>query len=179
MSVFKGLKTLAKTVVAINVATTVAVTAVTVVADINRRNKKVDYSKVKPTQAYPIIKMDTPHIAAATKNLMGQPIIIFNSEFRTLSKATQKAVMNHEVGHHVLGHLDNEMALAAYNGVRGLYPLLGQVISIELEADAYAASVVGNDNMIAALQELKGLPSIPDTAKRELNIRIRALGGQA
>ena len=176
---FKLAMSAVKAVIAINVAITAAVTAVTVAADINRRNKKVDMSTVAPTKEYPVIRMDTPHIAAATKNGLGESIIITNKLFDHFSFDTKKAVIQHEVGHHVLGHLDNELSLMAYNNLRSIYPFVGHVISIELEADAYAASVVGNECMINALKELKALFNLPDHAKKEIDLRIKALGGQA
>lgn len=171
---FNIIKNTVKTIVAINVA----VTAVTVLADINRRNKKVDMTTVAPQQ-FPIVPFESPQIAMATKNLLDQPVIAIGSAFSTLSESTQAAIIQHEVGHHVLGHLDNMVALTSYNGVRNIYPLTGNVISIELEADAYAASIVGNSSMVDALKELRELNQLPSIAKKELNLRIKALGGQA
>ena len=82
-------------------------------------------------------------------------------------------VLAHELGHIKLGHLDKGVGESLM--VHNLKRAFGNkaVLRREYEADAYAASIVGKDNAIAALQYMLSL-GVWNT--KELNRRIANLG---
>lgn len=88
-------------------------------------------------------------------------IIYVDNSFRKLDPEVQKAVIAHEVGHTMSGHT------AEHNARR---------LNKENQADSYAASIIGVDNMIAALSKLHGCDFI---ARLELKRRIKMLKKQA
>lgn len=83
-------------------------------------------------------------------------IFLDNSLKSKLSEQEVKAVLYHEVGHIVCGHLTTT----------------GRDIKEELEADAYAAKILGDKKVVAnALRKIAG------RFDAECNVRIAALGG--
>ena len=90
--------------------------------------------------------------------------------FRNMSKSTQKAILAHEIGHCKCNHTAIPI-IYIYN--RLIHILKGKVLSIELEADAYAANVVGKENMIKALLELKQY--LKGVSAKEIDLRIKAI----
>lgn len=98
--------------------------------------------------------------AAALIRLFGstQEYILVNEAFLSLPQEIQLAVLDHEYGHHVYGHLEKSQ------GERRL--------SDELEADAYSASC-GND-MAGALKALAAY-SVFLRNQGEIKLRLEAL----
>lgn len=90
--------------------------------------------------------------------------------FRNMSKSTQKAILAHEMGHCKCNHTAIPII---YTYDRLIHILKGKVLSIELEADAYAANVVGKENMIKALLELKQY--LKGISAKEIDLRIKAI----
>ena len=120
--------------------------------------------------------MKSAHAAVAMVAEMkdtGKYQIFVDESFLSLDKDVQLAILAHEDGHIKLGHLENVGALNAYK--RAIESLKGAQ-KIELEADAYAATVVGVDSMIKALEALMAL-DIP-LNKREIDYRIKTLKGE-
>ncbi len=87
-------------------------------------------------------------------------------------------VFYHEIGHIKNGHLDTMVTngITTRNGFLNRSKLLyqGKVDKDEIEADAYAASVIGNKASIEALQWVK-TQLIGGSSKREIELRIKAL----
>lgn len=110
-------------------------------------------------------------------NTMGSIACIINdtnevyvdNRYRSMSKSTQYAILCHEMGHKYHNHTVNKWY--AVNRIK--HAVCGQVLNIELEADAYAASIVGTNAMISALQELNTY--LHGIAKKEVNLRINHL----
>lgn len=98
--------------------------------------------------------------AAALVRMFGttQEYILVNKAFLSLPQEIQLAVLDHEYGHHVYGHLEKSQ------GERRL--------SDELEADAYSASC-GND-MAGALKALAAY-SVFLRNQGEIKLRLEAL----
>lgn len=95
--------------------------------------------------------------------------VIVDNTFRLLCPATQRAILAHELGHIKLGHKANIF----YPFKRMAYIFAGKVLEMELEADVYAASIVGNKIMIETLEYLKYF--IGPIDKKEIDLRIKAL----
>lgn len=96
--------------------------------------------------------------------------IVCDKVFAKLDSITQQVLVAHELGHAQLGHRpDRTDALK-----RIMEVMKGNVSEMELEADAYAADILGNRITIMALKDLKkhvgGYMS-----KREIDFRIKVL----
>lgn len=91
--------------------------------------------------------------------------------FRNMSKPTQKAILAHEMGHCKCNNHTPIPIIYTYD--RLIHILKGKVLSMELEADAYAANVVGKENMIKALLELKQY--LKGVSAKEIDLRIKAI----
>lgn len=91
--------------------------------------------------------------------LMGRYYYVVDDLFFTLSADAQLVVLYHERGHVECGHLLLEAK--EVNKLQGnrLYKAFfyGEVSYMELEADAYAVSVVGVERVVLALYEVMGL----------------------
>ena len=96
--------------------------------------------------------------AALAKGLGGNEFILINSGFDKMPEEYKQAILCHEYGHHVHGHLNKS------NGVRK--------IQDEFEADAYSQSQ-GND-IIGALEYLCSVNPLLRN-QREIKARIAAL----
>ena len=96
--------------------------------------------------------------------------VYVNGIFTNLSRDTQKAVLSHEAGHVLCSHKGSMFE----SFKRVWYILKGDVMEKELEADTYAAAVVGRTTMIKALKEIK--KQVPGLlSKIEIQRRINAL----
>lgn len=108
--------------------------------------------------------------------------------FRNMSKSTQKAILAHEMGHYKCNHTpsitytydrlihiltDRLIHILTYTYNRLIHILKGKVLPMELEADAYAVNVVGKENMIKALLELKQY--LKGVSAKEIDLRIKAI----
>lgn len=76
------------------------------------------------------------------------PVIITDWIFDQLSPETQRFFILHEVGHHLLGHV-GEITRVANDAKRP------RDLQAEIEADRYAATIVGPTQAIAALDEAR------------------------
>ena len=95
--------------------------------------------------------------------------VYVDNRFRRMSKSTQYAVLCHEMGHRHYGHV----AKKGYAIKRIVNVMHGKVLKMELEADNYAASVIGINEMIEALQEL--CTYVHGLSRQEVKLRIKYL----
>lgn len=116
----------------------------------------------------PYIQLFTISIGS-TAIVMGTNVYT-DVHFRNMSKSTQRAILAHEMGHYKCNHTPIPII---YTYDRLIHILKGKVLSIELEADAYAANVVGKENMIKALLELKQY--LKGVSAKEIDLRIKAI----
>jgi len=99
---------------------------------------------------------------------MFAPRIYVGSRFMKLTEDTQVFVLQHELGHISASTPDTDTG-------RFLCVIKGGVSKAELEADAFAARIVGTEIAVAALRELRRtLWYLPDTYV-ELSRRIAAV----
>lgn len=93
--------------------------------------------------------------------------VFTDNNYRKMSPATQRAMLAHELGHYKLAHK---------GGI--LYPLERlkavywdkSVLKMELEADMYAAKLLGVDTYLKAMQEWYKVPGV---CKKELILRAK------
>lgn len=117
-----------------------------------------------------VMKAQGMKVASAMVFTDGRQHIVVDDEFFLLPVTVQRAVLAHEEGHIKLGHLNN---ITATNNVkRSLIAVTGGVQDIELEADRYASSVVGEAVMVNALYHLLKVKGVN---KKEIRLRILAL----
>lgn len=81
--------------------------------------------------------------AFAAKNLFGLPVIIINKKCDALPEEFRNAIIQHELGHIKLGHLDNPSKLS----------LIKRDLEKEFEADMYAQQQ--GYNMVGVLEMMK------------------------
>lgn len=93
-------------------------------------------------------------IGLATKNLFGIGQIIVDDKFLEMSEWAQMFVLAHELGHIHNGHLDEEKNFFKAQFLRGVRTMQNKVDINELQADTFAALIVGPEKAIAALTEL-------------------------
>ena len=93
--------------------------------------------------------------------------------FSNAPKRIQDALISHEVGHIVLGHLDNPNCISSTVRVAGV--ITGNVSPIEMAADEYAANCVGTETMIDALKYMMRCRTVSMFGKAELAERIKVL----
>jgi hypothetical protein len=113
-----------------------------------------------------------------------EPVIFMNEKIfvQTQSQKSMVFFLEHEIGHYKSGHLDHDLEYLNRNQYSRAYAV--EVIPEELEADRYAASVLGVEYCVQALKENIGLlkkcfPSLTDFTNPvyELNKRLHALNG--
>ena len=107
--------------------------------------------------------------AMTGKNTFGEPIIIVESNINELEDNMIDFLLAHEDGHIALHkkELNNSFSSLA----RKINALRGKDTKIELEADEYAADVIGYQNAIDALREFSKVVT-HDTDVSEINRRI-------
>lgn len=89
------------------------------------------------------------------------PMIVIDGEFEELTESTQQFVLLHEMGH-INYHLDK----AEIEKTRD--------INDEFEADEYAVKIIGKENSIKALEELKEMmDGFDERCINELDMRIQ------
>lgn len=95
-----------------------------------------------------MLAMSGASIAVAAKLTDGRISIVVDDEFYALPEQVQRFVFFHEKGHLELDHLEQPG-----NGTKRRVEAFkkGSVCPNELEADAYAAEIVGTDHAVAAL----------------------------
>lgn len=117
----------------------------------------------------PYMQLFTNSMGSIACIINGTNEVYVDNRYRSMSTSTQYAILCHEMGHRYYNHV----AKKGYAIERIKHVMHGQVLNMELEADAYAASIVGKDAMITALKELGTyLHGIP---KKEINLRINHL----
>lgn len=102
----------------------------------------------------------------STALVLDNGMVLYDDNFRRLSKQSQVAVLAHELGHIKHQH----RADSTYLLDRAFYAFSGKVLPMELEADAYAVSIVGKEEMIKAL---KGISKYSTSIAGRLEIRNR------
>ena len=107
--------------------------------------------------------------AMTGKNSFGEPIIVVESNIHELEDNIIDFLIAHEEGHIALHkkELNNSFSSLA----RKINALRGKDTKIELEADEYAADVIGYQNAIDALREFSKVVT-HDTDVSEINRRI-------
>lgn len=92
-----------------------------------------------------------------------------DAQYRRFSENTQYAILCHELGHKKLNH---SVGLTyVLNRIIGV--IRNEVLPMELEADEYAASIVGTIPMMQALKEMATCTK--GVTKKELLLRIAHL----
>ena len=117
----------------------------------------------------PYIQLLTNSMGSIACIINGTNEVYVDNRYRNMSVSTQYAILCHEMGHRYHNHASKK----GYAMARIKHVMYGQVLKMELEADAYAASVVGTDAMITALQELGSY--LHGISKKEINLRINYL----
>ena len=115
----------------------------------------------------PYLQLFTGSLGGIAVVLNGTTNVYTDNHFRNMSKDTQYAVLCHEMGHYKLEHKPD--ATYKFDRIKTIY-LDNSVLDIELEADEYAATIVGPNTMIIALCDLSRIHGI---SKKELILRIR------
>lgn len=117
----------------------------------------------------PYLQLLTNSMGSIACIINGTNEVYVDNRYRNMSTSTQYAILCHEMGH----RYHNHTAKKGYAIERFKCVMCGQVLNIELEADAYAASIIGVNAMISALQELGTY--LHGIAKKEVNLRINHL----
>lgn len=89
------------------------------------------------------------------------PVIFLTKEFASLPRLVKSYIILHEKGHHVLGHMSNG-------------GMTKRDIEKEIEADLYAVSKLGKENVIAAMK-IFGQNNLHGKGKREMKKRIESI----
>ena len=92
------------------------------------------------------------------------PVIFLTEEFASLPRLVKTYIILHEKGHHVLGHINGGMKK--------------RNIEKEIEADLYAVSKLGKENVIAAMK-IFGQNNLHGKGNREMKKRIQAIKDRA
>ena len=115
----------------------------------------------------PYLHLFTNSIGSIACIVNGSTDVYTDARFRSMGKATQYAILCHEMGHEKCNHV----AGLTYQFDRIKAVLKGKVLPMELEADEYAVSIVGAYSMAYSLRELatytKGI------AKKEIYLRVK------
>ena len=114
---------------------------------------------------YSMLLVGYPDGIAFTINF-GSPTIIVGRKFLVMSKDAQEFTIAHELGHLYCRHV----ADFTYPVQRELKILKGEVLSIELEADAYAVKKIGMKRALNALDEIS--KAVRGIARKEVMLRI-------
>lgn len=117
----------------------------------------------------PYMQLLTNSLGGIAVVLNGTTDVYTDTRFRSMSANTQKAILAHEMGHYKCNHVAG--FTYSFNRIKAI--LNGQVLPMELEADAYACSIVGSVNMVNALKEL--IPYVHGIARKEVIYRIKAI----
>ena len=117
----------------------------------------------------PYMQLFTNSMGSIACIINGTNEVYVDNRYRSMNTSTQYAILCHEMGHRYYNHV----AKKGYAMERIKYIMHGNVLNMELEADAYAASIVGTDAMISALQELGTY--LHGISKKEINLRINHL----
>lgn len=117
----------------------------------------------------PYLQLFTNSLGGIAVVLNGTTEVYTDAQFRKMSKDTQYAILCHEMGHYKHNHIPGKSY--TINRIKAITK--GRVLKMELEADAYAASIVGTSNMRKALYELTKYTH--GMARKEIYLRIKYL----
>lgn len=117
----------------------------------------------------PYIHLFTNSLGNIACIINGTTEVYTDIRFRNMNKPTQYAILCHEMGHKKCNHV----AGLTYQFDRIKAIKQGKVLPMELEADAYAVSIVGAYSMIVSLKELKTY--LKGIAAKEIDLRIKAI----
>lgn len=132
------------------------------------------YESNRMIAAYCNIGHTIPGVLIYKSGIFGTKQIVVNEAFQKLPKYMQEAMFHHEVGHDKCGHLSLILSSTeSYKLKMGdIFLGTGNYLTLEFEADKYAAEIVGVDVMVETLSEIKY--HLPDVlSKRLMNHRIK------
>lgn len=96
-----------------------------------------------------------------------------NQQFMNLDHNTQKFILYHELGHIHYGHNKQSYELNMKNKrKRRLYNKIGIVPKEEIQADLYAAKMLGKENALKALQDSLNILKGKEFRIRKLLVKI-------
>ena len=113
-----------------------------------------------------VIKVDLPNGSQCH-------LVLHDSGFKKLPENVQNFLMLHEVGHALKGHIDDMDAQEAKKIM--IKRAFGMIQQMEVEADAYAALVIGVDEAKEAIRFLIKNTNLPFNSKIELKRRYKRL----
>ena len=100
-------------------------------------------------------------------------IIRVNQQFMNLDENTQKFILYHELGHIHYGHNKQDQETNERNKrKRKLYFRFGLVPKEEIQADLYAAKMIGKENALKALQKSLEILRTKEFKTRKLIMKI-------
>lgn len=117
----------------------------------------------------PYVQLFTRTLGGIAVVLNGTNEVYVDNNFRNMTGNAQYATLCHETGHIIYNHRADYGY--AFKRLKAVY-IDHTVLQMELEADEYAAVIVGPNRMISALYELGMIDGI---CKREVAYRIRSL----
>ncbi|MCX7610424.1 MAG: hypothetical protein N2043_02400 [Ignavibacterium sp.] len=125
--------------------------------------KVVDFVSAKEWLEIPVVYV--PQGVVGVGNLFGMamkpkgnPFIVIDDSFNLVNERAKRFIIQHEIGHVVSEHFERigEHATARDVALQRIEKLeLGGICEMELEADAYAASVLGKEFVFGALTDLE------------------------
>lgn len=103
--------------------------------------------------------------------ITGTTEVVVDDHYRNFSKEVQFATLCHEMGHYKLQHRPS--ATYQFDRIKAIWH--NEVLPMELEADEYAASIVGPAAMAYALCQLGKIKGV---SKKEVYLRVKNLKGK-
>lgn len=116
----------------------------------------------------PWLHLLTNNLGCIALVVNGTTEVFTDNNFRRMSPETQKAVLAHELGHYKCGHKPGVL----YQLDRLKAIVCNKVLDMELEADLYAAKLVGFKTYLKALHELSKVNGV---SKKEIRLRMQYL----
>lgn len=117
----------------------------------------------------PYVHLFSNKLGSVALVIDGTNEVYVDNQYRNMSKDTQYAILCHE-----LGHINNSHKTSiTYVFDRLKAVLNNEVLPMELEADAYAVSIIGKKRMIKALKELAS--HLHGFSRKEVLLRIKKL----
>lgn len=140
--------------------------------------EEYDFSKYSYTEKFYFSRQDVnmavAGIACAVvfKDTEGHYRFFYDGNFMNLSEDAKEFFYYHELGHNVLGHIDQMDDRKVKKGYRKSWKK-GEVHKFEYEADFFAAEIVGKWQALTALEEIRG--SLGLASSELINKRIKAI----
>lgn len=117
----------------------------------------------------PYMHLLTNRLGSVALVIDGTDEVYVDNQYRNMSKDTQYAILCHELGH----TKNNHKASVTYVFDRIKAVLNNKVLPMELEADAYAVSIIGKKRMVNALKEIA--THLHGLSRKEVLLRIKEL----